>query len=85
MFFVKLQPNGTVKQYNARLVAKGHTQSYGVDYQETFALVAKMNYIHILISIAANQGWSLLQLDIKNVFLRGDLGEEVDMSLPTGF
>lgn len=55
------------------LVAKGHTQSYGIDYQETFALVAKMNLVRVLISLAMNQGWPLLQFDVKNVFLHGDL------------
>lgn len=48
VLFVKLEPNGTVEHYKARLVIKGYTQTYGVDYQEIFAPVAKMNSICIL-------------------------------------
>jgi hypothetical protein len=54
-------------------VAKGYTQTYGIDYEETFAPVAKMNSIKTLISCASNLGWELHQLDVKNAFLHGDL------------
>ena len=59
VFTVKLDTNGSIDRYKARLVVKGYTQKYGVDYQETFALVAKMNTIWILISIAVNRDWAL--------------------------
>jgi len=55
-----------------------------LDYQETFAPVARINTIRILISIAANRDWSLQQFDVKNAFLNGDLEEEVYMDLPPG-
>ncbi|KAJ7982285.1 Retrovirus-related Pol polyprotein from transposon TNT 1-94 [Quillaja saponaria] len=61
------------------------TQTYGVDYQETFALVAKMNSIRVLISCAVNLGWDLQQLDVNNAFLHGDFIEEVYMEIPPGF
>ena len=59
-------------------------QAYGVDYQETFAMVAKMNTIHILLSFPTNFGWSLQQLDVKNGFLHDDL-KEVYMQTPLHF
>ncbi|RDX83657.1 hypothetical protein CR513_35392, partial [Mucuna pruriens] len=61
------------------------TQTYGIDYEETFALVAKMNTVRVIISLAAHFGWNLQQFDIKNVFLHGDLEEKVYMEIPPGF
>ena len=66
-------------------MAKGYTQTYGVDYSDTFSLVVKMTYVRLFISLAASYYWNLHQLDIKNVFLHGDLQEEVYMKQPTGF
>ncbi len=69
MVTVMHKADGSIEGYKARLVAKGFTQKYGVDYQETFALVAKMNTVKILLSCAVNLEWGLQQFDVKNTFL----------------
>ena len=80
-FYQKERPswiaNGSLERYKARLVAKEYTQTYGVEYHETFAPVEKMNTIKILLSLATIKDCSIHQFDMKNVFLHGDLEEEV--------
>lgn len=72
-----------MEQYKAILDAKVFTQTYGIDYEETCAVsvVAKMNTIRALFSVAANLNWHLHQFDVKDAFLHGDL-EEVSIEVP---
>ena len=67
-----------------RWLQKG-IQTYRVDYQETFAPMEKMNTVRILLSLAVNFDWELQQYDVKNVFLHGELEEEIYMSIPPWF
>ncbi|GKC65340.1 retrotransposon protein, putative, ty1-copia subclass [Tanacetum coccineum] len=81
----KTYMDGKVYIYKARLVAKGFTQTYGVDYEETFSPVADIRAIRILIAIAAYYDYEIWQMDIKTAFLNGFLEEEIYMEQPEGF
>lgn len=65
VFAVKRNVDGSVNRFKARLVAKGFTQSYDIDYKETFVPVKTHNFIRVLLSLAANLNWPLHQLDIR--------------------
>jgi hypothetical protein len=66
-----------VVKNKARLVAEGYTQIEGIDFDETFAPVARLESIKILLSIACHLGFKLYQMDVKSAFLNGILQEEV--------
>jgi len=85
VFTIKYKADRTLERYKTRSVAKVYIQSYGIDYQETFALVAKMNMVRILLSVVVNFDCLLLQFDVNNDFLHGNLEEEIYMDIPLGF
>lgn len=85
VYTVKFGPYGQVDHLKARLIAKGYTQIYGLDYYDTFSLITKIASIFLLLYMTAMSSWSLYQLDIKNVFIYDDLIEEVYMEQPPIF
>ena len=85
VYKIKTRSNDTVDSYKARLVAMGFTQECGIDYKETFAPVAQLSSVITLIAIFVARKWPPFQMDVKNVFLNGELSEEVYMKLPPGY
>jgi hypothetical protein len=77
--------DGEVVRNKARLVAQGFSQVEGLDFVETFAPVARLEAIRILLAFAAFKGFKLYQMDVKNAFLNGVIQEEVYVRQPPGF
>ena len=73
VFRIKRDSNGKVLKYRARLVAQGFTQLYGIDFQETFAPVARLSSIRTAIALAASEDWELHQMDVKSAYLNSPI------------
>ena len=86
IYKVKCNADGSVNRYQAQLVAKGYAQTHGFDYEETFALMAKMTTIRTVIALVVAKEWHFHQMDVKNdAFLQCELDKEVYMVQPPGF
>ncbi len=85
VFKVKHQSDGRVERYKCRLVAKGYSQKYGVDYDETFSPVVRFSSIRTLLSFAVQNNLHVHQMDVVTAFLNGHLDEEIYMEQPEGF
>lgn len=82
VFKLKKDAEGNVVKHKARLVAKGYVQKQGVDFEEAFAPVARLESVRMLLAIAAQEGWAVHHMDVKSAFLNGDLSEEVYVVQP---
>jgi hypothetical protein len=85
LYKIKHVADGSIEKYKARFVARGFSQVEGVDYDETFAPVARYSSIRSVVSIAAEMGWKIHQMDVKTAFLNGVLDQEVYVEQPLGF
>jgi hypothetical protein len=85
VFCNKQDEHGVVKRNKAWLVAKGYSQVEGLDFDETFAPVARLESIHMLLAYATHRGFKLYQMDVTSAFLNGPIKEEVYVEQPPGF
>ncbi|KAJ4703078.1 Retrovirus-related Pol polyprotein from transposon TNT 1-94 [Melia azedarach] len=85
VYKAKQNSKGEIERYTARLVAKGYSQRAGIDYDEVFAPVARLETVRLIISLAVQNKWKIHQMDEKSAFLNGVLEEEVYIQQPTGF
>jgi hypothetical protein len=85
LYKLKHYADGSIEKYKARFVAWGFSQVEGVDYDETIVPVARYTSIRVVISIAAEMGWKIHQMDVKTAFLNGLIEEKVYIEQPLGF
>jgi hypothetical protein len=85
VYKMKYDSKGKIERFKTRLVANGFTQREGIDYTETFSLIFKKDSFRIVMVLVAHYNLELHQMDVKNVFLNGDLQESVYMAQPEDF
>jgi hypothetical protein len=85
VFKLKRDEADTIVKHKARLVARGFVQWEGIDFDDTFTHVARMESMRLLFALAAQEGWRVHHMDVKSAFLNGDLKEEVYVHQPLGF
>ena len=76
VYKIKTRSDGSIERYKVWVVAKGYHQEYGIDYEKTFAPVARLTSVRSILAIAAVKKWQLFQVDVKNALLNGDLKKE---------
>jgi hypothetical protein len=82
---IKHDVDGSIEKYKAIFVARGFSQKEGIDYEETFAPMARYTSIRTIIALAAKMKWKLHQMDVKTAFLNGVIEEEMYIEQPQGF
>ena len=85
VYRTKLNVDGPINKNKARLVVKGYNQIFGMDYQDTFAPIARLDNIRLLLDVATQKDWRVYQLDVRLAFLNGYLQEEIYVEQPKGF
>ena len=85
VFKNKIDEQGVIVRNKARLVAKGYNQEEGIDFGETYAPVARLEAVRLLLAYACLKGFRLHQMDVKSAFLNGFIDEEVYVCQPSGF
>jgi len=85
IYKIKYTADGNVEKYKARFVAKEYDQKEGIDYEETFTPVTRYTSIRTVISLAAQMGWEIHQMDVKTTFLNGVIQEEIYIEQPEDF
>ena len=85
IYKTKLNVDGDVEKYKAILVAQGFIQQPGIDYNETFAPVARIDTVRMVLALAAHNKWYVHQMDVMSAFLNGSFEEEVYVRQPPGY
>lgn len=85
IYKLKKDAEGNIIKYKARLVAKGYVQEQGVDYDEIFAPITRLETVRLLLALAAKNQWQVHHLDVKTAFLNGEINEEVYVMQPEGY
>ena len=83
IYKIKTRSDGFIERYKTRLIPKGFTQEYGIDYEETFGSVARISSVCALLVVTTASKWDIFQMDVKDAFLNGNLSEEVYMQPPS--
>lgn len=85
MYKIKYNADGTSQKFKSRLIAKGFIQKQGINFDDTFSLVARLETTRIILGLAAQNRWSVFQFDVKSAFLNGYLKEDGFVKQPQGF